>query len=954
MKMMNFAKGTFIVLSFCTIYLLTTAQYDNPSNGKTGGPGEGTCTECHVPPNNNINGQIQVTGIPDQVFTGTRYTIDITVMATQGNPFSAGIQMVALDGNNQNAGELKNPRGISGVIQVGDRIYFEHKGGPTKFADGEAKWSVDWVAPDNVTNSTMSWYIASILADGDSTVAGDRQLLTNLIATLVEGNAPLTAETMINNISCGGADDGSINLEVNGGVIPYSYLWNTGDSSSSLTGVTPGTYTVTVSDADTSSVVVNATIEESEMLNFEVDNVTSLGCSGQSNATATLSISGGIPPYSISWPDGDTALTKNNLSVGEYQVTVFDDVGCADTVQVVVSATINIQPNLVGVNESEPGAGDGLAYISPTGGTPPYLVTWSNGTVGDTISGLTPGTYFVLVGDISGCLISDTVVIQPGVCDLSITTEKTNLVCSGDNNGSASVSVVDLGSVSTFAWSNGDSTQSISNQPAGIYTIHVTDTFGCVGIDTIEITEPDPLIIELQSLSSASCSLLGSAIVRISGGKSPYTINWTNGSVGDTVTALSAGDYTATVLDQNQCTSSLDISVSNIDNTPPILRRSEYTLYIGDDGTAKLSDVSPDSILIDECPIDSVWYSVDDYNCASPPTAVAVQAWDEEGNMLNAAILVNVLDTIPPKAPILEPLSFSDCDTVYYNTPMFSDNCGMDTVFMLSGQSSGTVFPDGDNEIVFQAVDISGNVTRVTQVISVDVDLEYIVSTEGPVCAEDSTGSIVILSDLNKNYSFQWNTGLIDDTLKNIPAGNYSVSITDTSGCTAIESIALLEDLFEIQIDTIIPSSEALSASVDVTILGGTMPFTFAWIFGGDVIVSNEEDLANISNGTYELWVTDGNGCTVKSGIIEVEQTVGAHTLEDLGVSIYPNPFSNHIIIESPAKFDEISILNIHGQIIHSFSEYDRRIPMHSFDAGMYIIQCKLANEYYFSKIVKR
>ncbi len=951
---MNFAKGTLIVLSFMAIYLLTTAQYDNPSNGKTGGPGEGTCTECHVPPNNNINGQIQVTGIPEQVFTGTRYTIDITVMATQGNPFSAGIQLVALDGNNQNAGELRNPRGISGVIQAGDRIYFEHKGGPTKFANGEANWSVDWIAPDEVTNSTMSWYIASILANGDSTVAGDRQLLTNFIATLVEGNAPLTAETLVNNISCGGAADGSISLQVNGGVIPYSYSWNTGDSSSNLSGLTTGLYTVTVSDADTSSIVVSASIEESEMLSLEVINVTSLGCSGQSNATATLSISGGIPPYVVSWPDGDTALIKDNLSVGDYLVVAFDDVGCSDSVHVTVSATINVQPNLIGIDESEPGAGDGLAYINPTGGTPPYLVTWSNGTVGDTISGLDPGTYFVIVGDNSGCLISDTVVIQPGVCDLTITTEKTDLVCNGDNNGSATVTVADIGSVKSFQWSNGDTTQSLNNQTAGIYTIQVIDTIGCVGKDTIIISEPEELVIELQSLRSASCSLLGSAIVRVSGGTSPHTINWSNGSVGDTVIDLSAGDFTAIVTDQNQCSASLDITVSSIDNTPPILQRSEYTLYLDADGTASLSEVSPDSILFDECAIDSVWYSVDNYNCASPPTAVAVQAWDEEGNMLNAAILVNVLDTIPPKAPILEPLIISGCDTVYYDMPLFTDNCGLDTVLIISGQRSGTIFPDGENEIIFQAVDISGNVSTVTQLISIDVDLEYIVTSDHPICAEDSTGSIVILSDLDKNYSFQWNTGLIGDTLKNIPAGNYSVSITDTSGCSAIESVSLMESLFEIQIDTIIPSTEALSSSVEVTILGGAAPFTYAWIFGGDVIVSTEEDLSNISNGSYELWVTDGNGCMIKSGDIQVELTTSIHPIEELGVSIFPNPFSNYIIIQSPVVFDEITVINTHGQIIRSFSNYERLIPIPSLESGIYIIQFKLGGTYYFGKIVKR
>ena len=816
-----------------------------------------------------------------------------------------------------------------------------------------AQWSVDWVAPDQFNNSSVSWYIASVLGNGDSTATGDRQILTNIVATLVEGNAPLQAEALVSNISCGGANDGSIQLDVSGGVIPYKYQWSTGDTVSSLQNLGPGNYQITISDADTSSVVANATISESELLQLEVINTTNLGCSGQSNGSATLNISGGIAPYNLAWPDGDTALINNNLSIGNYEVIVFDDVGCSDTALVEITANINVQPNLVGIHESEPGANDGLAFINPSGGTPPYLVTWSNGSIGDTITNLAPGTYSVIVGDISGCLVADTVEILAGVCDLEITTQKEDLRCHGDRSGSAEVAFMDSFSVTSIVWSNGDTTQGISQQPAGLYTVQVVDSIGCIGIDTVELLQPESLVVELQSLSSASCSRLGSAIIAVGGGMEPYNINWSNGMEGDTIDDLQAGDYTVTVTDQNQCSSNLNISITTLDNTPPVLRRGEYTLYVGANGGVDLYSIPADSILFDACGIDSVWYSVAEFNCTSEATAVAVQAWDDEGNMLNAAFLVNVLDTIPPVADAINPLMVLGCDTVDYPIPTFLDNCGLDTVVILSGQNSGTVFPDGLNEVIFQAVDRSGNISIVSLIIDVDVDLEFIITKDEPACGSDSTGSIVILSDKDQNYSFQWSTGLINDTLQQIPAGNYSVTITDTLGCSAVEAIELeAGSIFEIQVDTIIPVKGDTLGSIDITVLGGQEPLSYQWL-QNNMIFSDSEDLENAPDGTYIIQITDASGCQVMK-TIDIGNTTRITTLQELGINIYPNPVGDQLTLVSRPIIDQVRIYNLSGQLKLSDLYHPRSIDLSTLSPGLYIIELRLAGNSYYRKLIKR
>ena len=957
MKLTSLVKGIFGAFSLIALYLLTTAQYDNPSNGKTGGPGEGMCTECHTSSNSNIAGNLEITGLPAQVFKGTRYNIDITVKSTQGTPKNAGIQMVVLDGDNRNTGELRNPRGISGIIQAGNRTYFEHKGGPTKFVDNEATWSVDWIAPDNITNPQITWYAATILGDGDSTQLGDVQILNNVSATVVEGVAPLIVEANESDISCGGTGDGSIELNVSGGILPYSYSWSNGDSSSSLNNLIPGTYTVTVTDADTSSATAMATISEPSTLNLNVIDVTSLGCSGQSNATAKLEVTGGNPPYLVVWPDGDTTLTKNNLSVGDFTVFVFDNSGCSDTTVVTVEAMINIQPNLQKMDESEPGAEDGLAYISPTGGTPPYLVSWSNGSTLDTISNLVPGTYFVIIADVSGCIVSDTLIIEAGVCDLSIATEQTDLICAGTNIGRVAVTMPSDDLIRSYEWSSGDTTRMVEDISGGIYYLKVTDTFGCVGFDTINVLEPDDLSVQLVAISSASCSQAGSARISVSGGTLPYSYAWTPDVIGsDSITGLQAGDYQVTVSDANDCSELFSLTVSNVDNTAPILVASEYTLFLDESGNANLNEINPSEILFDDCGIDSVWFSIANFSCSSQPTAVALQAWDEERNMLNSAFLVNVLDTSAPVSDNLDTLFIAGCDTAFYSVPVFTDNCGIDTVVVQSGLISGSIFPGGINEVVFQAIDISGNSSTATMIIKVDVDLEFSVSKNNVVCASDSTGQIIITSDPASQYSFQWSTGLLNDTLTNVPAGLYSVTITDTTGCNLIQDIAIDADFFEIQIDTVISKNNSGEGSIQVTILGGTEPFSYKWLVNnGATEINDVEDLSNLFDGTYELQVTDAKGCTITTGQIELNQSVANRKLETIGIQLFPNPVNDVLFIKNlnQIKLSAINVIDLNGRRIQRINSPNDQIQLQELKTGIYFLEFIVQHRSYYTQILK-
>ena len=957
MKIQQLIKGTFLFTACITIFILTTAQYDNPSNGKTGGPGEGQCSDCHTQNNPNFDGNLEITGLPAEVFTGRKYNIEITVRATQGNPFNAGIQMITLDGNNFNTGELKNPRGISGVVQFGDRIYFEHKGSPTKFSDGTASWSVDWVAPETITNPEVHLFAATILGNGDSTDQGDLQILTNLSSTLLEGDPPLTSEANISEITCGGYMDGSINLDVSGGVLPYRYLWNTGDTTSSLSNLGPGTYSVVINDADTSSTQLEVTLNESPELVLDVVTVTTLGCSGQNDASALLQIEGGNPPYHITWPDGDTSLSKENLAIGDYIVVATDNTGCMDTAIVTVDAMSVLQINLVGIDESAPGANDGLAFITPEGGTPPYLVAWGNGSNQDTIMNLSPGVYSVIVADSEGCLVLDSVEIRAGVCNIPIETNQTHVSCNGLNDGTAMIISPDASAITSYTWSSGDTTRMVTGLTAGSYIVQIRDTMGCQGLDTVLITEPVPLTINIKSISDASCDLNGSVSFTISGGTEPYEIYSPDfAEASDSIATIGAGSYEFFVDDANGCMDSLSFSISSIDNDPPILRRSEYTLFLDENGNAHMDSVPVDSLIFDACGVDSVWFSTRSFNCTSMATPIAIQAWDENLNRLNGAILINVLDTIAPKLDFVDTIFVNSCDSVAYTTPLFMDNCAVDSVFFQSGLPSGSIFPDGLNEIVFQARDASGNSRLGKLIILVEISLDYSIEKTSIDCPTDSLGTIVINHDPEDLYSFQWNTGLINDTITNLPAGQYMVSITDTTGCSAIEQVNIESPLYEIQVDTIISKNDSGEGQIQVSILGGSPPFDFLWIKdSGEFMVPGVEDLVNIYDGSYVLMVTDSRGCTINSGSIDVQSAlVSAQSISELGIRIFPNPVSKHLNIDNPENvpIQRVQVMNNTGRIVLEQS-YQSFIDLSYFPSGIYWISLFSEGHRYITKLVK-
>jgi len=368
------------------------------------------------------------------------------------------------------------------------------------------------------------------------------------------------------NIRCHGGNDGSINLIVTGSTGPYTYTWSNGATTQNISGLTAGTYTVTVTNGGcTNTALVILTQPAALVLNVTKTNVS---CNGGSNGTATANASGGTAPYTYSWNTVplQTNATATGLSAGTYTVTVSDVNGCTKTASVNITQPPIIVITGVQTNVKCFGGSTGLINISISGGTAPYSYLWSNGVTTKNNHGIPAGTYTITVTDSKGCTKQYSATIsQPP--QLTATFVKTNVSCFGGNNGTASVTASGGTPPYTYSWNTVPvkTTAAVTGLAAGNFTCTITDSQGCKKTVTINISQPTAITISITKTNvSTPGGHNGSATANVSGGTPPYLYSWNTVPVITTATAvnLSAGTYTVTVTDANGCTKTKSVTIT--------------------------------------------------------------------------------------------------------------------------------------------------------------------------------------------------------------------------------------------------------------------------------------------------------------------------------------------------------------------------------------------------------
>ena len=830
---------------------------------------------------------------------------------------------------------------------------------------GDNNFTYNWsngMMGNTINNVSEGSYIVTV-SDGNNCTATSSVTITQPTALLA--NTVVSAQTMP------GVNDGIAAASPSGGTPDYTLMWSNGSSSPIIAGLAPGNYTVTVTDANGCQTIATVTVNGVECFLEATTEQIDESCHGLEDGSATVNLANATDPVTYVWSNGETTQTVSNLAPGTYSVTSTDAGDC----EVVTSVTI-LGPPALNVNATATGQSafnldDGTATANPTGGTSPYSYSWSNGDTTAMINGLPPGEYGVTITDSNDCEAVQTVAVEEFNCGVLLEIDFTDASCNGFSNGQASVFPSGGLAPFSFDWSNGEMTATIGNLPPGTYDVTVTDASDCPAQAQVIISEPDVLLLELTDLTSAACgSDNGSATVMASGGTTDYGYLWPNGETTPTVENLAEGTYTVSVTDANDCLTTLDVMIetdSTMDIEPPVAIAKDFSVELDLGGKASITAMDIDDGSFDNCGITAMTLDVTDFDCSHlGENMVTLAVTDVGGNEATAPATVTVVDNMPPVVDCPGNTTLPYCDPVFNFDIVATDNCqGNLTIDQTSGLPSGSAFPIGETTPQsFDVTDAGGNIATcnfeitVAEAMSIDPDIADI------SCFGEEDGSIgATVVGGSPDYTYQWSNDSTTMSIDNLGPGMYSVTVIDDAGCEAIEEYEINEpdDLLTTLVNIINETNNMSDGSVEVTVSGGVMPYTYEWTDLDGNVVGTMEDIDSLPAGTYQLFVTDSNDC-VSSSSYTIQNSTSTNNMDlDAFIRIFPNPTTGSLTVEFidlPISEIDVTVHDIVGRI--AFDQSNARVngnkyllDLGEYPEGVYLVKLTIEGQVVTKRIVR-
>ena len=348
-------------------------------------------------------------------------------------------------------------------------------------------------------------------------------------------------------VNCYGTTTGSATVSASSVLNPtntYTYLWSNGQTGSALSNAPAGTYMVTATPSNGCSPVSQSVVitGPSSVLSVQASS-TGISGVGINDGTATALPSGGTPGYTYLWNTGATTAIITGLGPGTYTVTVTDSKGCTaqGSVTILPFNCQGLSATTTAITVSCAGSSNGSATAIVTGGSGNFGYSWNTVPVQttQTASGLLAGTYTVIVHDnITGCNATATAVVGTPA-PLMPVIAVTDVKCSGSSTGSLDLTVSGGTAPYTFRWSNGATTEDIINVRSGVYTVLITDSRGCMKVQSATVNSPASLsLIMLHTNASPAACNNGTARVMVSGGSPVYTYLWNTGATTASISNL--------------------------------------------------------------------------------------------------------------------------------------------------------------------------------------------------------------------------------------------------------------------------------------------------------------------------------------------------------------------------------------------------------------------------------
>jgi hypothetical protein len=704
---------------------------------------------------------------------------------------------------------------------------------------------------------------------------------TDIETIIVNEPPPLSISLNCVNITCFGDQDGHIVASVNGGTPGYSMVWSNTATGGSIANLGPGTYIITVTDANNCTATASCNITQPPAVNIYYVGIVNLVCHGDQNGSVSLGVNGGTPGYSYNWSNGASTPTITGLGGGIYSVTVTDSKGCT----AVTAAPVTEPPALQLIVQCSDvtcfGDSDGSIGAGVQGGSPPYAYNWGVGIPPvNFVPNLSAGTYTVTVTDNNGCTGTASCTInQPPLLNLSLSCY--DISCFGYQDGAIGATVQGGTPPVVYSWPQLNAGGLITGLSTGAYTVSVSDANGCTDVRICVIHEP-PLLTASLNCTNVSCSGNndGTATIITSGGTPPLSYTWSpNVSSGSSASNLAPGTYSVIVTDANGCTatdncvitaqSGLSISMNCVSPTCFGYSDGSVTATVGGSGnlTYAWSYGNSTNNMLVNVPAGTYTVSVTDaFGCASSASCTV---------------------TDPPQLVVV-----LNCSDIFCN----GDNNGSAVAGVTggvtpysfawySGQTTQVINNLSGGTYTVVVTDFAGCTASASCTIYEPPAITITLSPVNPICNGSSTGSVAALVGGGTGpYAYYWNGNLGGPNLNNLPAGPYTLQIIDSKGCFALATVTLIDPpavVVSLSVSNISCYGFA-DGSIASGVTGGTPGYSYLW--------SNLATTPNIGNliaGTYTVTVTDSNGCTGVASATVTEPAPLSVAITKINVSCY-------------------------------------------------------------------
>lgn len=366
--------------------------------------------------------------------------------------------------------------------------------------------------------------------------------------------------------SCDGAADGTGSIAAQGGTEPYVFTWDGAEIGETINTLGAGEHSVEVMDANGCTATQTFVLTAPTALSLSI-STDSVSCLGFSDGTASVEATGGTLPYTFLWGDGQDAQQAVDLPAGTASVVVTDANGCVAEMADEVLSPTQLVLAIDGEDPSCNLGADGNVSVVPTGGSAPYIYSWDDGQDTPTAVGLPAGIHTVEVTDANGCTETISLTLgEPTALAINVTVEEQG--CTGVPDGEA-IAVVSGGTAPySYNWDDpaSQTTQTATGLVTGAYAVTVTDAQGCTIESSADVPQAESVMIEDFTFGDVSCNggADGTISIIASGGETPYTFNWSDASIPNTANPMTlvAGTYEVTVVDNNQCSEAVSVTIS--------------------------------------------------------------------------------------------------------------------------------------------------------------------------------------------------------------------------------------------------------------------------------------------------------------------------------------------------------------------------------------------------------